>query len=62
MENEYCEYSDSDCKYLAICKGIMEGYACLKDLLGEDLILKPEYSPEAIIKRIKHFGHRPIKI
>ena len=58
MGDNFCEYKHEDCEYLTICKDIIENQVCIRDLLGEELIAKPEYSPEAIMKRIKYFGHR----
>jgi len=58
--DEYCVYDDSHCKYLEICKQYIEGEACIKDLLGTDLVLLPQYSPEAILKRIKKNRNKPV--
>jgi|GEM_PF-6392807 len=54
---EYCEYIHADCEYLEICKERIEGI-CIKDILGEELILKPEYSPNAIKERILYFANK----
>jgi len=58
MEDNYCEYRHECCEYLIVCKDF-EG-VCAKDLLGKELILQPEYSPEAILERIKFFKDKPI--
>jgi len=59
MDN-YCEYHDSECEYLTICRDHINEYACIKDLLGKDLIIKPEYSPEAILERITFYKDKPL--
>ena len=59
MEDNYCEYIHSDCDYLSLCKEKIEGI-CLKDLLGWELILKPEYSPNTIRQRLLYFQNKDI--
>jgi len=53
MDN-YCEYIHADCEYLVICKKHTESI-CLRMLFGEEILLKPEYSPQAILKRLMFF-------
>jgi len=55
--DKYCEHINADCGYLEICKERLEGI-CIRDLLGEKLILKPEYSPSAIKERILYFRRK----
>ena len=57
MENMYCRHIHADCRYLIICKNDIEG-VCLKEIFGEETLLKPEYTPEEIMKRLKYFRNK----
>jgi len=57
VENMYCRHIHADCRYLIICKNDIEG-VCLKEIFGEETLLKPEYTPEEIMKRLKYFRNK----
>ena len=57
MDN-YCEHIHADCEYLIVCKDHIDSSSCLRELFGDDVLSRPEYTPEAIIKRLIYFKNK----